>query len=454
MELMLFASPNRLSLRLLSAIVICLCPVVVFYALLFKQALAVPMYDDYPAILKFALGLHGFSSSGDRLLYCFATQYDEYKLVIEHLIVAADYGLTRHVHFGFLIATGNAMVLGLAGLLWRNSFVTERDISKRLLLFAPVLWFLFQLNYVENLDWAMCELQTVPVVLFSLATLHFAVRRGGCFALLASLCAIAAPLSSANGFLVIPIALWLLLRSRRFWSALSVAGGGLVAVAVFLYRYQRFDPSLSFPRPSVGTKLLFYCSFVGSAVENMHRRPIAYASLVLGVCILGVLLAFVSRQRRSDPFVLGVAVWCLLSAAVVTQGRSYLGVTMSLTGRYKVYSDLLLLCCYLLLVPAVSAGSYGHRIRERLWATSLVVSVLFGIAGDVNGYRFLAKRRGRVMLGLRQYLSDPGRTPPEISLGGEPFAGSDPQIARQLLTKALQLQMYRLPATVTDGIQR
>ena len=316
-----------------------------------------------------------------------------------------------------------------------------------MLLFAPVVWLLFQLNYVENLDWAMCSLQTMPVILFSVASIHFGVRPGLGATLLASLCVVLASFSSANGFLVVPILACIFLVTRRFQAVLVLGFSTSLALAAYLYRYQRFTPPGTAIQTNWAGKLLFFLSFLGASVEDMHHRPVKDASLVLGILLLGSLLVLCSRWRTMarSSFTLSVAAWCLLSAAAVTHGRSAQGVAMSLTGRYKIYSDLLLICTYLFWTSSPGWGGRPSRWGRILWAAALSFSVLFAIGGDVAGYRYLVKRRERVALGLRQYLENPATNPPEISLGGEPFGGTEPEYARRVLTQVLQAGLYRLP---------
>lgn len=70
-----------------------------------------------------------------------------------HLVkLALQYALTGHISFVFMIWLGNLLLLGVLWLMWQNFFKTEQRLARRLLLFAPVCYLFFQLNYVENLD--------------------------------------------------------------------------------------------------------------------------------------------------------------------------------------------------------------------------------------------------------------------------------------------------------------
>ena len=440
----------RFSWRIFS-VALCLVPVVLFYFLLWHESRPVPMFDDHHAILFFALELQQQHGPVAKLLYLAAAQHDEYKLIVEHTLVALDLTLAGRIHFGLLILIGNLLVAATASVLWVNSFITQRDSGRRLLLFAPVVLLLFQLNYVENLDWAMCALQTMPVVFFSFAALHFALRSGRSAAGFACACAILACFSSANGFLIAPIGLAILVLRHRLAAAVIWSVSIALALLVYLYHYQRFTPPDAAQPVSAGSKLMFFFSFLGAAVENMHHAPIRNGSIALGVAIVLVLLygAF-KRGCAMHPFAMSTALWCILSAAIVAQRRSSQGLVLSLTGRYKIYSDLLLICCYLLAAGRLSSKEVRPRAALLWLAPVIVASALFCAAGDFFGYKYLSHRQRRVAIGIAQYVADPSRASPEVSLGGEPFAGDEPEFSREVLNEAITLGIYRLPASSKD----
>ncbi len=432
--------------RTVVALAFCLLPAIAFYALLWREMRPVPMFDDYHAILMFALSFKDLPGPGSKLLYLLAAQHGEYKLVVEHAVVAADLALTGHVHFGFLILLGNALVLVVAYVLWRNTFVSETEVAHRFLLFAPVCYLLFQLNSAENFDWAMCGLQTMPVVLFTLASLHFLLRKSKSALPLACLCAMVASLASANGFLLAPIGLAVLIGERRVRGAALWCASEIVALCLYLYRYVPFVVQPTDPHHGPLQKGLFFLAFTGGAIENIHHVPVKNASMGLGLLIVATMVhQFKTRLYRSDPFGFWTMAWYLLSAAVVAQVRVGQGLNLSLTGRYKIYSDLLLIACYVYWMPRVLVAVRLRSRRRLVYAAMCGATMLFAAAGDLFGDQFLNKRQGRVAQGLNEYVADPAHNPPEISLNGEPFAGGEPELTRTVLTRALKEGIYTLP---------
>lgn len=438
------------SRQLLLPAMLCLLPVVAFYAMLWHAARPVPMFDDYHAILAFVLRLRALPGGGAKLLYVFAAQHDEYKLITEHALVATDWAMTGRVHFGMLTLVGNLLVLGFGWLLWKSTGMAETTVAQRLLLFAPVCFLLFQLNYVENLDWAMCCLQTMPVLFFTLASLHFLFRQASSadwrMCLLACVCALLASLSSANGFLLAPIGLAVYTWRRAWGRAATWTLTMAFALGVYLYRYQSTVAPPTETHTGPLSKLLFFLSFAGAAAENMHHFPVRNGSVALGILLVASLAyAGYTRDVSAEPVLFCLALWCLLSAAAVTQRRIIYGTNLSLTDRYKIYSDLLLIVVYRFWLSRMRLRQSPTPRTRWLYVSVLITAMLFCGVSDVFGYRYLERRQFRVAQGLDAYAKDSARTAPEISITGEPFAGPEPEFTRETLNDSIRAGIYTLP---------
>lgn len=437
---------------LLGALACALAPILAVYTLLFREMRNAPMFDDYQAIVSFALIFRQLPNLGSKLLFIVAAQHDEYKLIFEHMILAAQLALTGRISFTFLIVLGNLLLLGILWLLWKHYFAEEKNLARRILLFAPICYLIFQLNYVENLDWAMCGMQTVPVLLFTLAALHLVLKLDSRSIACACLCAFLACLSSANGFLIAPIGLFILLSAKRrsqtpSWSSIVAwTTTFFVALALYLYRYipitrAGFDPHVTFPH-----KVFFFLAFLGAAAENMRHFPVRNGAVVLGLVILATfLLSLRTRFDRTNPFAFYSCLWFLLSAAAVTQGRAGLGMDISLSLRYKIYSDLLLIFCYGFGASFFGRFTLLRNRKQTLFAGALAATMLLSLSSDFFGYKALHKRRVRTAEGLTQFAADPTRNVPMISTNGEAIVGGEPEFARVVLNQALAQGIYSLP---------
>lgn len=406
----------------------------------------VPMFDDYVAILGFALRLESLPTAPQKLLAIVASQTGDYKLVVEHSIVAADVLLTHRVHFGFLIWAGNLFGLACGWLLWRMFFTGERDLQRRLILFLPIIYLFFQMSYVENFDWAMCGLQTFPVVFFSLACALCLGRDRAGLVPAACLLGCLAAFSSSNGFLLAPIGV-VVFASRKQWRALAFwIASFTLSVALYLYRYKPLPNVLQDKYTTATNRVLFFFSFLGSAVENQHRQPIKYAAVFVGVLLVSALCVAIARAyQRRNPAAVCMALWVVLTCLPVLIYRLPSGFQYSLIMRYKIYSDLLLIFAYGFFAETALMGQNRLASRKGLVGAVLAATMLYALGADVVGYRYLVRRQERVAYGLNRYLADPAQGPEvPVSEGVIGPEANDP--ARAILTESLASGLYQMPS--------
>jgi hypothetical protein len=226
--------------RLWLLITVVLPPVVAF-GILYRQRISVPYHDDYAVILAFANDyrqLHGFTS---KALDVATTQSNDYKLGFVHFVIALDLELTGRLNFGFLTTLWNFLLLAIAYLLWRRVYRGDgKAINQQLLEFVPVSLLFFALTYWESQNWAMAGLQNLSVIMFSLLAIYFLNPKGTkslpfWILLLASGSAVLAAFSSANGFLLAPVGLFLLLRRKAVVGAAVWCAGFVLPFAAYRY---------------------------------------------------------------------------------------------------------------------------------------------------------------------------------------------------------------------------
>ena len=178
-----------------------------------------------------------------------------------------------------------------------------------------------------------------------------------------------------------------------------------ITLALYLYHYTRPAP---LPHIAFIWKVLFFFSFTGGAVENMHGRPIPNLAILVGLAIVAVFIdAIRTHYRLTNPFAFYATVWIFLSAMLVASVRIALGLQLSLSGRYKIYCDLLLIFCYAYLALRIRSSSISAARRRTIYLSTAAVIILFSLASDVVGYQLLAKRRQRVLDGIAQYWPAP-----------------------------------------------
>jgi hypothetical protein len=288
-------------------------------------------------------------------------------------------------------------VLGILALLWAISFREEHDLQRRLILFAPVSVMLFSLNYAATPGGAMTGLHDLPVIFFSLAAIC-ALGRGGAAdrhprRWFVGACAAAglACLASANGFLLAPIGVavfWS--RGQRgraaMWSAVFV-----LAAAGSLYQVHAAVPAFL---GAISSKPLFFLTVLGGAAPAPLMVPLGAFSLVLLVWAVRARYA-----RENLPAVL-MAAWIVLSAAAMALGSGELGLAAAHASRLRIYSDLMVIFCFL------SIAEWLCRMRgvvpRRMYKVALAVVVLYYVQADISAWRLLSGRDSGARVGQGQ----------------------------------------------------
>jgi hypothetical protein len=437
-------SPTRRGLPLLT--LAALLPVLFFYAALFREMRNVPMVDDYAVFLDFILKLRELHHLSAKLLLILSTQRFEYKLIFVETLAALQWKLTGHVNFAAFMLAGYLCVLGLAWLIWKNALPPKFGFRQRLIFMLPVFYLLFSLSYADSLDFAQYSMQILTTPLLAFASIQFLLRGSKWNLVLACLSAMACSLCSANGLLLAPIGLCILLPRRRWISAASWAGTFCITAIMYLYNYEPARMAANGSHVPLLQKAIFYCSLLGAIVENMSRFPVKGAAIVLGVAVLATFAhSCYTRFDRRNPFLFFTALWCLLSAALIAQGRSGLGIILSLSLHYKINSVLVMIFCYLYGASTIASSTLPDLRKRQIYATALIFVVTLCAVSDYFGYKFLVNRQQRVEQGLNQFAADPQHNVPMISLDGKPIPQQEPEACRITLNRAIAAGIYTLP---------
>ena len=448
MSLPALAQPRS---KVLAAAFFVALPAIVFYTILFHEALNLPLDDDYGALLDFLNHLTQLGSFPSRAAYFLAAQHNEYKLYFEHALVWLQFDLFGHVDFRLLCAFGNGFVLLLAILLWKMFPPEHRDLATRVALFIPVSWLLFQLEYAETLNWAMAALQNIPVLVFSLGAIYLLVRATGwayCGALAFLILAVG---SSGNGFCLIPVGALILTQGRRYahlasWFAVSAG-----CLAAYAYRYNVMSSHADVHHSVLWTilrpKPLYVIAFIGSA----GGFPFQWVSFPLGFFICFYFLYMARRgYMRRNPLVSSCVLFLLLSAVGAAGLRSNLGLGHILALRYTIYSLLLLIFAWFATVEEFLLPGSVSPSSNSIFFGVMTAAVLFALCMDFAGWYLLASRHRQLIAGMAAYEHSSTRS----SISSPAFQWSDRTVSydayklrvRNILIESARLGIYQSPA--------
>ena len=412
-------------------------PAVVAFGILYGQDLPLPYQDDYHAILAFAVAYEQLPSLGGKILEIAAEQHNEYKLGLEHSIVAAELEVTHHVNFALLTALGDLFLLPIGYLLWRTY---RQGGPNQVLAFLPISCLFFALTYWENENWAMTGMQNTPVILFSLLAIYLIAPRNLLPAtrmrlFLGCLAAALAAFTSANGFLLGPVGLLIFFARRQYVRALTWCAAFLLPLAAYLYRFSPVTHPAG--RAPFATRPLFFFAFLGTVLG--FRWPAAL--LGLGIMII-VLLAIRSRFDRTNPAAVYFTLWVLLTACLVAWVRGAVGVTVS--SRYSLYSILMMVFCYAFLAHYLPARWPAFN-RTAFYAAATVLAACYCAAADLHAWQELGLRRHMVVAGIEFYRARPDIHSPMIDPNLDRAAPQEKAYEQGVLTEAIAKGLYTLP---------
>ena len=244
-------------------------PAILFYTILFRHALNVPLFDDYDALLAFLNQMAELRTGPAKASYFLVAQHNEYKLFFERGLAWLELIFSGHIDLRFLCALGNGFVLLLGILLWKMFLPNHKNLASRLAFFVPISWLLFQFQYIGTLNWAMGSLQNFPVLFFSLGAIYLLVREtrwGFCAALAFLVLAIA---SSGNGLLLVPIGMLILVANHSYVRVMGWLAVSAGCVGAYAYHYNTMSSQSpvhdSIFAALMGLRLLFVIAFIGNA---------------------------------------------------------------------------------------------------------------------------------------------------------------------------------------------
>lgn len=413
-----------------------LAPAGIAFWILHRQQFSLPYQDDYGAILEFASEYHQLPSLPAKLLHVATQQDNDYKLGFAHSIIAMEIDLTGHLNFGFLITFGNLFLLAIAYLLWRIYRREELSLNRQLIQFLPISLLFFSLTYWETLNWAMASLQNLPVIFFSLLSIYLLIPQTGdelsAMRLVAGcIAAILASMSSANGFLLGPIGLFILWRRRALVRSVIWCVAFLVPVAAYLYHYHPYQFSVgTVHNGAYVAKAAYFLAFLGCAIQ---KRVLAALAGLGATIVFG--LALWDRFDLKNPRAFYSTVWVVMTAALVGFLRQ------TIASRYSIYSLLVLIFCYSFLVQFV------HRrmpLVKQNWfsAASVLLGLSFCLLSDKQANLNLKERRQMVVAGMEHYRADPEINAPTINPELLKYHPDEPTAERIILNKAIHDRIY------------
>ncbi len=298
-------------------------------------------------------------------------QHFENRILFPNMVMVL---LAHTVHFNIRVEEvvgAVLLVVAAALLLWAHK---RRAPSIPWLYYCPVAFLVFSVVQYGNtiwgfqLAWYMVMLcLAAAIVLLDRVTLTWVTFSA------AVAVAVVGSFSSLQGLLIWPTGLVLLYFRRRSWSQIGVwVAAAVVATVLYFHNYKSsVSPDQGYARHHLLPAFKFFLFAIGDVVgkpvglgtsDSDNTFIVLFGLVIFLLAVATVLICGFRRdQRGASP--VGIALICygLLFAALITQGRSFLGYSAASFSRYTTFDVLILVGIYLALLgrrsPALETGA-------------------------------------------------------------------------------------------------
>jgi hypothetical protein len=362
-------------------------PILLYFVLLQKYAVNIPLFDDH-ALKAFLVNYLKTDTFLQKLTEIFR-QHNEHRIALTRVVTLLSYWSKGVIDYRFLMLFGNIFLIGILVIFWK----IFKKINLPSYFFLPVPFLLFHLQHSENTFWGMAAVQNFGIVFWLLLVFYFlnSTKSWGIF--WAIIAQFVATFTSGNGFLGAVVGLVILALQKRYkHGAIWLVMSGLMAVLYFFdYEKPKGNPASGSFSMSLFTK--GGLSFLGSLADILPLNPldsrILLASVLGGIILFSILIItfvviyrsdFFRKHNQSDGFdyfVLSVLMLVGATTLIVTFSRIGFGLHTMLTGRYKIYSVIALISCYLFAVKYLR-----NRALQLFWSVAFLGSVAFNLVSN------------------------------------------------------------------------
>ena len=393
-------------------------PIVVFYTFVYHYAINSGWNDDWHGIEAFLASWMQQETFADKMRLLFS-QMCEHRILYVRLSTLITYQIFGEANYQIL------MLLGVAHLLILP-FVFARVLkSAQLPLMAlfPILFFVFNIQPIENIFWAITSLQPNVVIIFGLwAFVLLLFTQNNVYFYLAALLCFIAMFTNGNGMFsflaALPIVFYARKRSEKMqWIA-------IIALSFFLYFFDFTKPGIrpdvgqnftKFPHIIIGDFFAFFGSPIDTTVQffNTHLKiGIAILSGVMMIVWLSICLfsfLYFRFYTKNEPnknnrfyqlyqklmaypefniYLLSCFLFVGLSGAAFATSRASQGIEEAFNSRYKTVSFILFIVFYLSFYNIIPRNNWSKYLKY-----SSITALFFGIFSyyasldDVINYR-------------------------------------------------------------------
>lgn len=461
--------------RLVHQLALLLLTVIVggYYTFFWKHALNIPTGDDLIVIFKFLFQWDKADSIGQKWVYL-SENFIDHRLIFTRLSALMTRSLLGQLDMRAVMLIGNSCLIGLLLLFWR----VLRFWQHTLLLLVPIALILFNPLAYEGNFWSIASTNYMPVIFLALLSFYALTTASAVSSRSAARWRLAGAVGTgimtsftfANGLLVWPVGLALLVLQRQFrtavvWLAAAAATGVLYAVGFSYSNQPDAVGNLLSNWPNI---LLSFFAFVGATInlnDTIHSLSVAdYPSIGLGLLMTAWLVwqgyQMIRRQPLFDAktthtatarykqtlelFMVGSIVFLLGSCAAQSIGRTFED-RLPIDSRYRNFSLLLLATVYLTTVYKANFRRLSSRVVLTGWLSLTVVMCTFN-------YTFYTPRLRQMQANVKAGLLNWQRNQNWIVYRGfDYFDFAVDQTSEKIERQAKATSFYQFPTLYRPG---
>ncbi|MBO0938133.1 hypothetical protein J2I47_16395 [Fibrella sp. HMF5335] len=355
-------------------LLVAMIPVLLFYTVIWQQAVNVPLQDDYDALFEPVMALSHGPYSLAQVWKAYAAQDDERRIIVDRFVAHMHYLLTGHIDFRTQILIGSLVLLVVLAV-----FIAWFRRSKLPWIWTlPIPFVLFNMQYYDAVLWSMIPLQHIGVYVWALLAIWWLSRDTSRLFWLATVAAIISLFSDVTGVLILPVGALMLIATKR-WQRLGiwlVIMGGLVAFYMHGLVVPSYRPSLSDNLHHPLTIAALWLAMQGLWADVLPHAGLPgrlVLTITLGLVAVGIwssslwnsvrTYVFTRQQPEGQElFLYGGLLMLLGTFTLFATGRALEGVDAAFISRYRVLYLLWFILLYLLILSRLNTKLTTNRL--------------------------------------------------------------------------------------------
>lgn len=339
-------------------------PFMIFAFYTLRNAINVPMWDDYDAILAFLNSFITSATLKGKIGLIFQ-QHNEHRMILDKFFVLMQYFISGKVDFSGLILIGNSGYILLVSLI----IIQLRKIGLTLFQLIPVPYLLFSFTHYENMFFATPSIQYYWSALFAFIFFIFLVDQRKL--VLTCLLYGATVFTMGGGLILFPLGMIFLFLRKRWKHAVIFLISSTVFTLIYFYRFHTVAslPSLSASFVHLDITINYFLAFLGNAFVALD------VATIVGLMVAIILMIFMINHYE-ESLLFTFSGWVLFMSTAISFSRSGLGINQALQSRYTIYSLIGFVCVYAWFI--VTENKKGNiKVRCMAWAGIILCAAFF-----------------------------------------------------------------------------